>query len=82
MQNDVERNAIAIIVVFGALIIGGLMGAAIGFGDRTGFLFALGSATAAWLSGYAMILTRPRLFGLFIVLAVLFSLAATFALVR
>jgi uncharacterized membrane protein (UPF0182 family) len=82
MQNDIERNAIAIIIVFGALILGGLIAASLTFADRSSFFFALGSATAAWLSGYAMVFTRPRLFGILILTAVLMAGASAFGLAR
>ena len=81
MEDNYEKYAIAVIIVFGAVIIGGLMGANIGFGDRSGFLFALGSATAAWVAGHAMLFDRPRLYGLLIALATIMSVASTIALV-
>lgn len=81
MQSDFEQSAIIIIAVFGALTIGGLMGAAIGFGERDGFLFALGSSCAAWASGYAMIYQKPKAFRWLLVVAVAMAVLSTLALV-
>lgn len=81
MENDLERYAIAIIVVFGALAIGGLMAAAISAEDRSSFLFALGGAAAAWLAGYAMVFHLPRALALLIVTALLMAVASTLTLV-
>lgn len=81
MEDNYEKYAIAVIIVFGAMIVGGLMGATIGFGNRTGFLFALGSATAGWVAGHAMLFDRPRLYGILIAIATLMAIASTLALV-
>ncbi|CAG1005219.1 MAG: hypothetical protein F9K19_06595 [Rhizobiaceae bacterium] len=81
MEDNYEKYAIAVIIVFGAVIIGGLMAATIAFGDRSGFLFALGSATAAWIAGHAMLFDRPRFYGGLIVIATLMAIAATITLV-
>ena len=45
MEDNYEKYGVAVIIVFGALIVAGLMGASIGFGNRAGFLFALGAGT-------------------------------------
>jgi hypothetical protein len=81
MEDNYEKYAIAVIIVFGAVIIGGLMTANLVYGDRSGFLFALGSATAAWIAGHAILFDRPRVYGGLIVLATLMSIASTIALV-
>jgi hypothetical protein len=81
MESDFDRSAINVIVVFGALTIGGLMAAALVFGTRDSFLLALGASASAWLAGYAMILERPRAFGGLVALAVLMSLASLATLV-
>ncbi|WP_165779638.1 hypothetical protein [Mesorhizobium sanjuanii] len=80
-SNDFEKYAVAVIIVFGALIIGGLMAAAMAFGHRNGFLFALGGATAAWISGNALLLDRPRIYALFVGIAALMLVASTLTLV-
>lgn len=81
MEDNYEKYAIAVIIVFGAVIIGGLMAANLLYGDRSGFLFALGAATAAWVAGHAMLFDRPRVYGALIVLATLMSIASTITLV-
>lgn len=81
MEQEFDVSAIAIIVVFGALTIGGLMGATISFGERDGFLFTLGSSMSAWATGYAMIYGRPNAFRWLLVLTVVFALLATLTLV-
>jgi hypothetical protein len=81
MEDNYEKYAIAVIIVFGAVIVGGLMGATIGFGDRDGFLFALGAATCGWIAGHAMLFDRPRAYGVLVVIASLMSIASTILLV-
>lgn len=81
MDNDLEKSAIAIIAVFGALTIGGLMGAAIGFGEKEGFLLALGSSASAWAAGYAMIFHKPHVFRWLLIAAVLMAVLSTATLV-
>ncbi|QKD20384.1 hypothetical protein HGP13_35510 [Mesorhizobium sp. NZP2077] len=80
-NNDFEKYAVAVIIVFGALIIGGLMAASMAFGHRNGFLFALGGATSAWISGNALLLDRPRIYALFVGIAALMLIASTITLV-
>lgn len=80
-NNDFEKYAVAVIIVFGALIIGGLMAASMTFGHRNGFLFALGGATSAWISGNALLLDRPRIYALFVGIAALMLIASTITLV-
>lgn len=77
MEDNYEKYAIAVIIVFGAVIVGGLMGASIGFDNRIGFLFALGSALAGWIAGHAMLFDRPRIYGMLIVIATLLAIAST-----
>ena len=79
--NDFEKYAVAVIIVFGAMIIGGLMAASMVFGHRNGFLFALGGATSAWISGNALLLDRPRIYALFVGIAALMLIASTLTLV-
>ncbi len=81
MEDNYEKYAIAVIIVFGAVIICGLMTANLVYGDRSGFLFALGSATAAWIAGHAMLFDRPRVYGVLIVVATLMSIASTITLI-
>jgi len=51
------------------------------FGHRNGFLFALGGATSAWISGNALLLDRPRIYALFVGIAALMLIASTVTLV-
>ncbi len=81
MEDNYEKYAVAVIIVFGAVIVGGLMAATIAFGNRSGFLFALGSGTAGWIGGHAMLFDRPRLYGGLLGVAVLMAVASTVALV-
>lgn len=82
VAGDLERTAIAVIISFGAVIIGGLMAATLVYGRHDGFLFALGAATAAWLAGHAMLFVMPRIYGALLVLAILLAGAATYTLLR
>ena len=77
MEREFDASAITIIVVFGALTIGGLMAATIAFGERDGFLLALGASTSAWATGYAMIYQRPKAFRWLLLLTVAFAALAT-----
>jgi hypothetical protein len=81
MDRDFELSAIVVIAVFGALTIGGLMAAAIAFNDRSSFLFALGSSTAAWACGYAMMFQRPNAFRWLLLTTVTLAVLATARLV-
>lgn len=81
MEDNFEKYAVAVIITFGALIVGGLMAAAIGFHDRTAFLCALGAATIAWIAGHAMIFDMPRLYAVLIGFATLMAIGSTLALV-
>ena len=76
MEREFEVSAIAIIVVFGALTLGGLMAASLCFGERDAFFFALASSTSAWATGYAMIYQRPNAFRWLLLLTVLMAVAS------
>jgi hypothetical protein len=78
---DLDRSAIAIAIVFGAVIICGLMAASLVYKQRDGFLFALGAATAAWFAGHAMLFDMPRVYGVLIVISALMAGASTITLV-
>lgn len=81
MEDNYEKYAVAVIIVFGALLIGGLMAAGIAAGDRPAFLFAMGAAFAAWISGHAVLFDRPRIYGGLIAVAAAFAVASIIALV-
>ncbi|WP_274427228.1 hypothetical protein [Chelativorans sp. YIM 93263] len=80
MNEQYDTYAVAIIIVFGALVIGGLMAAAMAFGERDAFFFALGAATAAWISGHAVFFDRPRTFIILVVVATLMAIGSTLVL--
>ena len=82
MEDNYEKYAVAVIIVFGALILGGLMAVNIAYGVRSGFLYALGGSTAAWIAGHAMLFDRPRVYGGLIIVATLMAIASTISLVR
>jgi hypothetical protein len=82
MSDDFEKSAIFIIVVFGALTIGGLMAANLFYGQRSGFLFAVGSSTFAWCTGYAMIYNKPALFRWLLAGTIAMSVVSTLYIVR
>ncbi|PRD43338.1 hypothetical protein C5748_11530 [Phyllobacterium phragmitis] len=69
-MDDYERYATGLLIVFGALIIGGLMAVNITVADKPGFLFALGAAIVAWFSAFAVLFDRPRLYGIMIATAI------------
>lgn len=81
MEDNYERYAIAVIIVFGAVAIAGLMAANIVIGDRNGFLLALAASAAGWIAGHAMLFDQPRVYGLLIVLAALCAIGSTVMLV-
>lgn len=80
MNEQYDTFAVAIIIVFGALVIGGLMAASIAFSERDAFFLALGAATAAWISGHAVFLDRPRTFITFEAVATAMAIGSTLIL--
>jgi hypothetical protein len=80
MEDNYEKYAVAVIIVFGALMIGGLMAAGLSMDDRQAFLWALGAAFFAWISGYTVLFDKPRIYGGLIVVAAVFAIASIVAL--
>lgn len=80
MNPNYDTYAVAIIVAFSSIIIGGLMAASLTYGEKDAFFFALGSATAAWLAGYAVFFDRPRSFMVLVGIATLMAMASAFVL--
>lgn len=73
-----EKFGFAIMVVFGAIIIGGLMAYGIAWEDKPAFLYSLAAAVAVWGSSFAVVFDRPRIFGGLLVIAiVLITLSVT-----
>lgn len=77
MDDNFDKAAIAVIIVFGAVIIGGLMAANLAIGDRNGFLFALGAAFAAWIAGHMILFDLPRAYAALIAVAALMAVGST-----
>lgn len=69
-MNDYEKFATALLIIFGALIIGGLMTVHIVAMNRPGFLFALGAGVLGWFSSFAIIFDKPRIYLWLIILAI------------
>ena len=77
MNDNFDKAAIAVIIVFGALILGGLMAANLVYSHRNGFLWALGGATAAWIAGHTILFDLPRVYAVLIAIATLMAVAST-----
>jgi low temperature requirement protein LtrA len=63
MEQSIERHGILVIIVFGAMIVAGIMAYGIAHDDRVLFLVGLVSAVVALASGFAIYLDHPRLYG-------------------
>jgi hypothetical protein len=81
MEDNYEKYAVAVIIVFGALMIGGMMAAGLAMGDRAAFLWSFGAAFLAWVSGHAILFDRPRIYGGLIATAAAFTIASIISLV-
>lgn len=69
-MDDYERYATGLMIVFGAVIIAGLMAANLYHDDKPGFLFALGAGVVAWFSAFAVLFDKPRVYGVMIAIAI------------
>ncbi|MGH6859618.1 MAG: hypothetical protein ACRECY_05135 [Phyllobacterium sp.] len=76
-----ENYALALMVVFGALIIGGLMAVHIAWLHKAGFIFALSAAAVVWAAGFAVLFDKPRIYGLLLLLATALIVASIVILV-
>lgn len=81
VNDNFETYAVSVIIVFGALVIGGLMAGSLHFGGRDAFLFALGAATSAWIAGHALLFDKPRFYVVFVVVSVAMAGASTLTMV-
>lgn len=81
VDDNFDKAAIAVIVVFGALIIGGLMAANLVYGHRNGFLYALGAAGTAWIAGHMILFDLPRAYAFMVAASFLLAFASTLSLV-
>lgn len=77
MDDNFDKAAIAVIIIFGAVIVSGLMAANLVVGDRDGFLFALGAAFAAWIAGHMMLFDLPRTYAVLVAVSALMAVAST-----
>ncbi|WP_455473860.1 hypothetical protein [Bartonella sp. B30(2025)] len=70
-MDDYEKFATSLLIVLGALIIGGLMAVHIVLMNKPGFLFALTAAIVGWFSAFAVLFDKPKLYLGLVILAVL-----------
>lgn len=70
-MDDYEKVATSLLIIFGALIIGGLMLVHIAIGNKPGFLFALSAGVFGWFSAFAVLFNKPKLYLSLIVLSVM-----------
>ncbi|WP_208441129.1 hypothetical protein [Bartonella raoultii] len=70
-MDDYEKFATGLLVIFGALIIGGLMAVHIVLMNKPGFLFALTAAIFGWFSAFAVLFDKPKVYLALIMLAIL-----------
>ena len=81
-MDNFEKYALALMVVFGALIIGGLMAVHIAWVRKAGFLYALAAAIVVWAAGFAVLFDKPRVYGFLLLVAAAFITASIVVLVR
>jgi hypothetical protein len=77
MDDNFDKAAIAVIIVFGAIILGGLMAANLVVGDRNGFLFALCAAFLAWIAGHMILFDLPRAYAFLVAGAAVMAVCST-----
>lgn len=70
IMDHFEKLGFAIMVVFGAIVIVGLMAYGIAWEDKPSFLYSLSAAVAVWGSSFAVVFDRPRIFGGFLLIAI------------
>jgi len=70
-MDDYEKFATALLIVFGAVIVGGMMALSIAIGSKACFLFALGAGILGWFSAFAVLFDKPRIYFWLIVAAIL-----------
>jgi len=80
-MDSVEKFALSIMLLFGALIVGGLMAVGIAWGDKPAFLYALAAAIVVWASAFAVLFGRPPIYGALLVVAGLLVAASITAIV-
>jgi hypothetical protein len=65
-----EKLGFAIMVIFGVVVIAGLMAVGIAWQNKPAFLFALASAVTVWFSSFAVAFDQPRTFIVLVGIAV------------
>lgn len=80
-MDNYEKYAISVMIVFGALSIGGLMVAGTVGGDKGVFLFAFAAAIVGWISGHAVLFNKPKLYGGCMLIAMFFMALSLWQLV-
>ncbi|WP_455479079.1 hypothetical protein V4B17_04925 [Bartonella sp. B23] len=70
-MDDYEKFATGLSIIFGVLIIGGLMAMHIVLMNKPGFLFALAAAVFGWFSAFAVLFDKPKIYLGLIIFAVL-----------
>ncbi len=77
-MDSVEKFALSIMLLFGALIVGGLMAVGIAWSDKAAFLYALSAAIVIWASAFAVLFGKPPIYGaLLFIAAVLIAASIT-----
>ena len=80
-MDSVEKFALSIMLIFGALIVGGLMAVGIAWADKAAFLYALASAIVVWGSAFAVLFGKPTIYGALLVVAGLLIAASITSIV-
>jgi len=70
-MDDYEKFATKLLLAFSVVIIVAMMFVHIRIGNKAGFLFALGGGIIGWVSAFAILLDRPRVYFWLIIAAVL-----------
>ena len=70
-MDDYEKFATGLIIVFGALIIGGLLAAHLVAMNRAGCMFALSAGIMGWFSAFAILFDKKKAYLILIILSVL-----------
>jgi len=73
---DSEHFAVMLMMIFGALILGGLMAVGIAWHDKPTFLFALFGTVSAWAAAFPVMFDRPRIYGILLVVCILCTAAS------
>jgi hypothetical protein len=79
---DSDRFSLNLMIVFGAIIIAGLMAAGLVWQDKGTFLYALGSAVTIWFASFAVMFDRKRSYLFLLLVAIVLIALSITALVR